>query len=168
MTPAASPAARPRQRRGGGARLAPAALGTDTGASVRLPAALNGVAGFRPSVGRYDGAGITPISHTRDTPGPLAASMEDIALLDAILAGEDQPAQTLPVAGLRLGLPSVSGPGWNRKWNASRGPRWTSCAPPAWNSSRWRRRTGRGQRGRQHAGLPARGEDRSDRVPGTL
>ena len=89
-----------------GARLAPAALGTDTGASVRLPAALNGVAGFRPSVGRYDGAGITPISHTRDTPGPLAASMEDIALLDAILAGEDQPAQTLPVAGLRLGLPS--------------------------------------------------------------
>ena len=89
-----------------GARLAPAALGTDTGASVRLPAALNGVAGFRPSVGRYDGAGITPISHTRDTPGPLAASMEDIALLDAILAGEGQPAQTLPAAGLRLGLPS--------------------------------------------------------------
>ena len=34
----------------------------------------------------------------------------------------------------------VSGPGWNRKWNASRGPRWTSCAAPAWNSSRWRRR----------------------------
>ena len=90
----------------GAARLAPAALGTDTGASVRLPAALNGVAGFRPSVGRYDGAGITPISHTRDTPGPLAASMEDIALLDAILAGEGQPAQTLPAAGLRLGLPS--------------------------------------------------------------
>ena len=73
---------------------------------MRLPAALNGVAGFRPSVGRYDGAGITPISHTRDTPGPLAASMEDIALLDAILAGEGQPAQTLPAAGLRLGLPS--------------------------------------------------------------
>ena len=44
-----------------GARLVPAALGTDTGASVRLPAAVNGAVGFRPSVGRYDGAGITPI-----------------------------------------------------------------------------------------------------------
>ena len=107
-----------------GARLAPAALGTDTGASVRLPAALNGVAGFRPSVGRYDGAGITPISHTRDTPGPLAASMEDIALLDAILAGEDQPAQTLPSPACGWACRRVSGPGWNRKWNASRGPRW--------------------------------------------
>ena len=64
-----------------GARMAPAALGTDTGASVRLPAALNGAVGFRPSVGRYDGTGITPISHTRDTLRPIANSMEDIKLL---------------------------------------------------------------------------------------
>ncbi|KGD93525.1 indole acetimide hydrolase [Achromobacter sp. RTa] len=87
-----------------GARLAPAALGTDTGASVRLPAALNGAAGFRPSVGRYDGAGITPISHTRDTPGPIANCMDDIVLLDAVLAGDDQALAPLPASGLRLGL----------------------------------------------------------------
>ncbi|EHK64725.1 indoleacetamide hydrolase [Achromobacter arsenitoxydans] len=89
-----------------GARLAPAALGTDTGASVRLPAALNGAAGFRPSVGRYDGSGITPISRTRDTPGPIANSMEDIVLLDAVLAGDTQPLAPLPAADIRLGLAS--------------------------------------------------------------
>lgn len=87
-----------------GARLAPAALGTDTGASVRLPAAVNGAAGFRPSVGRYDGSGITPISHTRDTPGPIANSMADIALLDAVLADDAQPLATTPASGVRLGL----------------------------------------------------------------
>lgn len=87
-----------------GARLTPAALGTDTGASVRLPAAVNGAVGFRPSVGRYDGAGITPISHTRDTPGPIANSMDDIVLLDAVLTGDRQPLSALPPAGMRLGL----------------------------------------------------------------
>lgn len=89
-----------------GARLVPAALGTDTGASVRLPAALNGAVGFRPSVGRYDGSGITPISHTRDTPGPIANGMADIALLDAVLTGDDRPLPALDAASLRLGLPS--------------------------------------------------------------
>ncbi|AVG41667.1 indoleacetamide hydrolase [Achromobacter insolitus] len=87
-----------------GARLTPAALGTDTGASVRLPAAVNGAVGFRPSVGRYDGAGITPISHTRDTPGPIANSMDDIVLLDAVLTGDQQPLTALPLTSMRLGL----------------------------------------------------------------
>lgn len=87
-----------------GARLAPASLGTDTGASVRLPAALNGAAGFRASVGRYSGEGITPISHTRDTPGPIANCMADIVLLDAVLAGQTQPLAPLPPASLRLGV----------------------------------------------------------------
>jgi len=87
-----------------GARLTPAALGTDTGASVRLPAAVNGAAGFRPSVGRYDGAGITPISHTRDTPGPIANGMADIVLLDAVLADDAEPLAALPPASVRLGL----------------------------------------------------------------
>ncbi|MBB1624165.1 indoleacetamide hydrolase [Achromobacter sp. UMC71] len=89
-----------------GARLVPAALGTDTGASVRLPAALNGAVGLRPSVGRYDGAGITPISHTRDTPGPIANCMADIALLDAVLTGNGAPLPVLRPADLRLGLPA--------------------------------------------------------------
>ncbi|CAO3868357.1 indoleacetamide hydrolase [Achromobacter mucicolens] len=87
-----------------GARLAPAALGTDTGASVRLPASVNGSAGFRPTVGRYDGAGITPISHTRDTAGPIANSMADIVLLDSILTGQTEPLAPLPPASIRLGV----------------------------------------------------------------
>src|SRR5690606_1098807 len=91
------------------ARMVPAAIGTDTGASVRLPAALCGVFGFRPTTGRYPGAGIVPISHTRDTPGPIARSMADIRLFDAIMAGEAPgapAADPLPsLRGLRLGLP---------------------------------------------------------------
>ncbi len=92
------------------ARMVPAAIGTDTGASVRLPAALCGVIGFRPTVGRYPGAGIVPISHTRDTAGPIARSMADIRLLDAVMAGERPPAAAaadeIPaLRGLRFGLP---------------------------------------------------------------
>jgi len=73
---------------------------------VRLPASVNGAAGFRPSVGRYDGSGITPISHTRDTPGPIANSMEDIVLLDAVLANDATPLAVLPPKNVRLGLAS--------------------------------------------------------------
>jgi mandelamide amidase len=88
------------------ARMFPASLGTDTGASVRLPAALCGVIGFRPTVGRYPGQGIIPISHTRDTPGPIARSMADIRLLDGILASDGTPPEAVvSLKGLRLGLP---------------------------------------------------------------
>ncbi len=67
-------------------RMVPAALGTDTGASVRLPAALCGVVGFRPSTGRYAAQGILHLSPTKDTVGPMARSVADVALLDALLA----------------------------------------------------------------------------------
>src|SRR4051794_575822 len=70
-----------------GARIVTAGLGTDTGASVRLPCAFNGCASLRPTVGRYPQEGIAPISHTRDTPGPMASTMADVALLDRIVAG---------------------------------------------------------------------------------
>ena len=70
-----------------GARVALAALGTDTGGSVRIPCAFNGCASLRPSVGRYPQQGIAPISHTRDTAGPMARSMADVALLDRVIAG---------------------------------------------------------------------------------
>ncbi|HBL65765.1 MAG TPA: amidase, partial [Achromobacter sp.] len=74
------------------------------------PASVNGAVGFRPSVGRYDGAGITPISHTRDTPGPIANSMDDIVLLDAVLADDNAPLAPLAAENVRLGLASYF---WN-------------------------------------------------------
>jgi len=70
-----------------GGRLVPAALGGDTVGSIRIPASLCGVVGFRPTTGRWQGNGIAPISHTFDTPGPIARTVEDCALLDAIVTG---------------------------------------------------------------------------------
>ena len=70
-----------------GKRIVTAGLGTDTGGSVRIPCALNGCASLRPTVGRYPQTGIAPISHTRDTAGPMASTMGDVALLDRIIAG---------------------------------------------------------------------------------
>ncbi len=87
------------------ARLAPAGLGTDTGGSVRIPAALDGIMALRPTVGRYPQAGITPISHTRDTAGPMARSVEDLALLDAVVTGHKGGLQPARLKGLRLGVP---------------------------------------------------------------
>ena len=87
------------------ARMVPASIGTDTGASVRLPAALCGVVGFRPSVGRYEGAGIIPISRTRDTAGPIARCVDDIALLDSVLSGDSTKTPTVSLSDCRLGVP---------------------------------------------------------------
>jgi mandelamide amidase len=87
------------------ARLAPGGLGTDTGGSVRIPAALCGIVGFRPSLGRWPQGGIVPISHTRDTPGPMARSVADCALLDDVVAGGGEALVPARLEGLRLGLP---------------------------------------------------------------
>ncbi|HGL6716316.1 indoleacetamide hydrolase [Burkholderia contaminans] len=72
----------------------PASLGTDTGGSVRIPAALCGLVGFRPTHGRYPSEGVVPISPTRDTVGPIARTVSDVILLDEILSGSDS---ALPV-----------------------------------------------------------------------
>lgn len=90
-----------------GARLAPAGLGTDTGGSVRIPAALNGVAGLRPTTGRYPAGGIVPISSTRDTPGPIATTVADLALLDTVITGARTGVQPADLSGVRLGVPTV-------------------------------------------------------------
>lgn len=88
-----------------GARMVPAALGTDTGGSVRIPAALNGVNGLRPTAGRYSGEGVLPVSMARDTIGPLARSVSDLALLDQVLSGAPPaPLEPKPPRGLRLGV----------------------------------------------------------------
>lgn len=87
------------------AGLVPAAIGTDTGGSVRVPSALCGVTGLRPTVGRVPGTGIAPISTTRDTAGPLARCIADCALLDTVLTGDATPLAARSLRGLRLGVP---------------------------------------------------------------
>ena len=87
------------------ARLAVAGLGSDTGGSCRIPAALCGVVGFRPTLHRYSQVGIVPISSTRDTPGPFARTVEDVMLLDSVCAVRKQPREQISLKGLRLGVP---------------------------------------------------------------
>ena len=88
-----------------GARLVPVGIGTDTGGSVRIPAALCGIVGFRPTVGRYPQKGIVPISHTRDTAGPMTRSVADAALLDKIITGNSADIRSTDLRGLRFGVP---------------------------------------------------------------
>lgn len=87
------------------AGVVPLAIGTDTGGSVRVPAALCGVAGLRPTVGRVPARGIAPISRTRDTAGPLALSLRDCAIADSVLTGEPAGLAEVSLRGLRLGVP---------------------------------------------------------------
>ena len=79
------------------------AIGTDTGGSCRIPAAYNGVVGWKPSVGRAPTAGAFPLSRTLDSVGPLAGSLADCAIADALMA-EDWSGEVLarPVSSLRL------------------------------------------------------------------
>jgi aspartyl-tRNA(Asn)/glutamyl-tRNA(Gln) amidotransferase subunit A len=100
------------------AGLAPVAIGTDTGGSVRLPAAWCGIVGLKVTVGRISTHGVLPLSSTLDTPGPLARSVEDAALIFHTLNGPDPhdrqtlawgridplPALRRGVGGLRLAL----------------------------------------------------------------
>ncbi len=98
------------------AALAPCAIGTDTGGSVRLPAAFCGHVGLKVTIGRIPTLGVLPLSHTLDTPGPMTRTVEDAAWLYRVLQGPDareprtlglayeDPLPTLKrgVAGLRL------------------------------------------------------------------
>ena len=87
------------------ARLAPAGIGSDTGGSVRIPAALCGIVGFRPTTRRWSQAGIVPISSTRDTAGPMTRSVADAVLLDGVVTGGAMALDPAPLKGLRLGVP---------------------------------------------------------------
>ena len=71
------------------AGMAPMALGTDTGGSVRIPAALCGISGLKTTVGRVSRAGVYPLSWSLDSVGPLARSVEDTALVYEAITGEE-------------------------------------------------------------------------------
>ena len=95
---------------GGGAAsvsagMVPIAIGSDTAASIRVPAAFTGLYGFRPSTGRYDNSGVAPIAPTLDTVGPLARSVDDLALIDAVLSEDVAPLPELGLQTIRLGVP---------------------------------------------------------------
>jgi aspartyl-tRNA(Asn)/glutamyl-tRNA(Gln) amidotransferase subunit A len=103
------------------ARLTFAALGSDTGGSVRLPAHFCGVTGLKTTVGRISRAGAMPLSQSLDTVGPLARSAEDCALLLGLMAGADPEDPTAingplpdymaatrePIKGLTIGVPTA-------------------------------------------------------------
>ncbi|MDE0148670.1 MAG: amidase [Rhodospirillaceae bacterium] len=85
--------------------MAIAGIGTDTGGSVRIPAALCGLAGFKPTARRVPQDGCFPLSFSLDSIGPLAASVDCCAVIDAVMAGEDPaPLPDIPAKGLRLGI----------------------------------------------------------------
>jgi aspartyl-tRNA(Asn)/glutamyl-tRNA(Gln) amidotransferase subunit A len=102
------------------ARLAPAATGTDTGGSIRQPAALTGICGLKPTYGLVSRYGMIAFASSLDQGGPLAKSAEDLALLLNVMAGFDARDSTsvereredytrslsLPLEGLRIGLPA--------------------------------------------------------------
>jgi mandelamide amidase len=109
------------------AGVVPVALGADTAGSVRIPAALCGCVGFRPTMGRYPGDGVIPLSATRDTVGPITRTVADAALVDELVTGrrgvpaelvgrrprayfyDDLDAETAAVVDDALGLLSDAG-----------------------------------------------------------
>ncbi|MCW5574634.1 MAG: Asp-tRNA(Asn)/Glu-tRNA(Gln) amidotransferase subunit GatA [Burkholderiales bacterium] len=101
------------------ARLAPAATGTDTGGSIRQPAALTGICGLKPTYGLVSRYGMIAFASSLDQAGPMARSAEDLGLLLNVMAGHDPRDSTSlerpvedynrdlekPLQGLRIGLP---------------------------------------------------------------
>jgi aspartyl-tRNA(Asn)/glutamyl-tRNA(Gln) amidotransferase subunit A len=88
--------------------MAAGAIGTDTGGSIRIPSALNGLVGFKPTARRVPLDGAQPLSFTLDSAGPIAKTVADCALLDQVLAAEPEvvsaPAQ---LRGLRFAVPKT-------------------------------------------------------------
>jgi aspartyl-tRNA(Asn)/glutamyl-tRNA(Gln) amidotransferase subunit A len=88
--------------------MATVGIGTDTGGSVRIPSALNGLTGFKPTARRVPTEGAFPLSHTLDSIGPLAPTVACCALVDAVLAGDEPaPVAAQAVEGLRLAVPQT-------------------------------------------------------------
>ncbi len=81
-------------------------IGTDTGGSVRIPAAFNGIVGFKPSTGRIPSEGAFPLSYTLDSIGPLARTVQQCADADAAMAGQEPTIlDGVDLSSLRIGIP---------------------------------------------------------------
>src|SRR6185295_3789441 len=88
--------------------MAAGAIGTDTGGSCRIPAALNGIVGYKPTAHRVPTQGAFPLSQSLDSIGPVAATVSCCAVLDAVLAGEPSfELPDVPLDGLRLAVPQT-------------------------------------------------------------
>jgi aspartyl-tRNA(Asn)/glutamyl-tRNA(Gln) amidotransferase subunit A len=87
--------------------MAVAGIGSDTGGSIRIPSALCGLTGFKPTACRVSTAGAVPLSTTLDSIGPLAQNVTDCALLDAALSGGEYAVpEPLPIRRLRFAVPT--------------------------------------------------------------
>lgn len=86
------------------AHMAPLAIAEDTFGSIRVPASFCGIAGLRPSVGRYPGAGVMPITPRWDTAGPLARTVADLVLFDSVVTGDVSAVVPKTLRGVRIGL----------------------------------------------------------------
>lgn len=89
------------------AGLLPCAIGSDTGGSIRVPAAFTGIVGYKSSAGRIDKTGVFALSDTLDTIGPLARSVEDCVALDAILRGAPVSVRPRDPATLQIFVPET-------------------------------------------------------------
>jgi mandelamide amidase len=86
------------------ARMAPLGVAEDTEGSIRVPAALCGIYGFRPTTGRYPTSGVIPISPFFDQIGPHARTVSDLVLFDRVASGDEDPIDPLALEGVRIGI----------------------------------------------------------------
>jgi indoleacetamide hydrolase len=86
------------------AHMAPLGIAEDTQGSIRVPAAMCGIAGFRPSTGRYSTKGCVPITPLFDQVGPHARSVSDLALFDSVAANDWRPLTPVSLKGMRFGI----------------------------------------------------------------
>jgi indoleacetamide hydrolase len=86
------------------ARMAPLGLAEDTQGSIRVPAAFCGIAGFRPTTGRYPNDGVIPITPLFDQVGPVARRVDDLILFDTVVTGSGEPLDEIDLRSLRLGI----------------------------------------------------------------
>jgi indoleacetamide hydrolase len=84
--------------------MAPLGVGEDTRGSIRVPAAMCGISGLRPTTGRYPSQGVVPLTPLFDQVGPLARTVSDLALFDSVVTNDWQPLPPPSLKGVRLGI----------------------------------------------------------------